>query len=129
MAAVDALLDTSILIDMSRGREPAIKWLQEQSETVFGLPVLVCMEFVDGARDTAERERTLKMIGQYPTIHLTPADSAWAQEQHAKYKLSHNVGILDCLIASSAMRLVVPIYTLNIRHFSPLPDVEAIRPY
>jgi len=129
MATPDALLDTSILIDISRSNADAIGWLNNQRQTLFGLPVLVCMEFVDGARDSAERRKALELINRFPMIHLTPVDTGWAQQQHAKHKLSHNVGIHDALIAASAVRLAIPIYTLNLKHFSALSHVNTVRPY
>jgi hypothetical protein len=129
MAPIQALLDTSVLVDLWRGSPAAVRWLQGQRTTVFGLPVLVCMEVVDGARDARERQQAIKLLRPYPVVHLIAADSAWAHEQHAQFKLSHNVGIIDALIGSAAARLAVPIYTLNTRHFTPLPSVTSYRPY
>jgi len=37
--------------------------------------------------------------------------------------------MIDALIAAPAARLSVPLYTLNLKHFQALPDVEALRPY
>jgi predicted nucleic acid-binding protein len=130
VTTIDALFDTNILIAIWRGDAQAQAWLPTLPSTmVIGLPVLVAMELLDGARDTAEQRRATKMIDLYPIVYVEQQDSLWAQTQHAKYKLSHNVGILDALIASAAARLKIPIYTLNTKHFSPLPDVTAIRPY
>jgi hypothetical protein len=126
---MDALLDTSILIDVSRGHLAALHWVEQHQETIFGLPVLVCMEYVDGVRDAQERRQALRLISQYPIVPLTENDSIWAQQQHAEFKLSHSVGIIDALIASPAARLAVPIYTLNIKHFAPLPGVTTFKPY
>jgi predicted nucleic acid-binding protein len=129
MSEVQALLDTSILIDLWRGNPPALQWIRSNSSIVFALPVIACMELVDGARNVAERQQAVKLLQPYPVVHISPVDSAWAQAQHAQYKLSHNVGIGDVLIASAAARLSVPLYTLNTRHFTPLPGVTVVKPY
>ncbi|MGF1506032.1 MAG: type II toxin-antitoxin system VapC family toxin [Anaerolineae bacterium] len=126
---VDALLDTNILIDLLRGSSDAATWMQSQTSTVFGIPVLVSMELVNGVENARERQQVQQTVAAYPVIHLTADDSMWAQTQHAAYKLSHNVGIIDALIAAPAKRLSVPIFTLNLKHFAPLPDVRAIKPY
>lgn len=42
-------------------------------------------------------------------------------------RLSHGVGFLDSLVAATSHDL--PIATLNLKHFEPLPDVRARRPY
>jgi predicted nucleic acid-binding protein len=129
MASIQALLDTGILIDLWRGKSQALAWLESQKATTFGLPVVVCMELVDGTRNNRERERAVKLLANYPIIHLTITDSAWAKAHHTSYRLSHNVGILDALIAAPAVRLRIPMYTLNVKHFAPLPDLQVINPY
>jgi predicted nucleic acid-binding protein len=129
MTSVQGLLDTSVLVDLWRGNSTALLWLRSfPPGSRLGLPVLVSMEFIDGVRNAAERKQATKFLEPYPVIHLAEADSVWAQKQHAQFKLSHNVGIIDALIAAPAFRLGVPIYTLNTKHFTPLPDVGAIKP-
>jgi predicted nucleic acid-binding protein len=126
---VDGLLDTSILVDLLREQAACLNWMQTQASTQFALPVLVHMELIDGAGNAAERQSVQKALAVYPVIHLTTEDSIWAQQQHAVHKLSHNVGIIDALIAAPARRLQVPIYTLNVKHFKPLLGVKVIKPY
>ncbi len=131
MASITALLDTSVVVDISRQIPVAVTWLQSQRQTqaVFGLPVVVCMELIDGARNNAEKRHAMQVLRPFSIIHILPSDSEWAYRQHAQFRLSHSVGILDALIAAPAARLGVPIYTLNTKHFTPLPDVTAIKPY
>jgi len=64
------------------------------------LPVLVSMEFIDGALDTQDLKNIKQLITPYPIVPITPADCIWAQTQHMRYRLSHNVGIIDALIAA-----------------------------
>jgi predicted nucleic acid-binding protein len=45
------------------------------------------------------------------------------------FTLSHGVGIMDCLIASVSYRLQVPLYTRNLKHFTPLLGALAQTPY
>lgn len=87
------------------------------------------MELVEGVRDNQELAHLNRLLADYETVLLTPADCVWASEQHRKFRLSHSVGMIDALIASSAVRLRIPIYTLNLKHFKSLPGVNAIRPY
>jgi predicted nucleic acid-binding protein len=126
---IDALLDTNIVIEISRRVPEAVKWMGEHSDTSFALPVLVYMEMIDGVQNSEDKVRVLKVMKTFAVIHLTEDDSRWAQGQHAAFKLSHGVGIGDALIAAPAARLKVPIYTLNTKHFAPLSDITAVRPY
>jgi predicted nucleic acid-binding protein len=53
----------------------------------------------------------------------------WAMDQQEKFALSHNVGMNDCLIASISYRLQLPLYTTNLKHFIPLLNNLAQKPY
>ena len=55
-------------------------------------------------------------------------DLNWAMQQLRQYRLSHNVGILDCLIAAPAHRLQIPLYTRNLKHLEPLLGTLAQQP-
>ncbi len=126
---IDALLDTTVVVDLARNQPDAVGWMQSQAQTRFGLPVPVAMEMVQGTLNTTELKHTQSILAQYAIVHLTNADSTWAQTQHTNYWLSHNVGIIDALIAAPAARLSVPLYTLNLKHFQSLPGVKTVRPY
>jgi len=59
----------------------------------------------------------------------SPEDFDWAIRQALRLRLSHNVGPMDCLIASSAHRLGLPLYSRNLKHFAPLLGNLARAPY
>jgi predicted nucleic acid-binding protein len=118
---MDALLDTSVLIDLWRKHPPALSWAEAQRELVVGIHILVAMELVEGVRNNQELAHLDRLLAGYEVEYLAPSDCAWASEQHRRLRLSHGVGLLDALIASSAVRLSVPLYTLNLKHFQPLP--------
>jgi predicted nucleic acid-binding protein len=126
---MDALLDTSVLVDLWRRHPAALSWAETQRELVIGIHVVVGMELVEGVRDNQELAYLDRLLAGYEVVYLTQSDCAWAREQHRRLRLSHGVGLLDVFIASSAVRLDIPLYTLNLKHFQPLPEVKAIRPY
>lgn len=49
--------------------------------------------------------------------------------QLARFYLSHGAHLQDVMIASVAARLAVPLYTLNVKHYEPLPGLRVVRPY
>jgi predicted nucleic acid-binding protein len=62
--------------------------------------------------------------------YLTRADMDWAMQQLERYRLSHGVEMNDCLIASVAHRLQVPLYTHNLRDMRVLlKETLVIKPY
>jgi predicted nucleic acid-binding protein len=62
-------------------------------------------------------------------MYLTEDDMQWAMKQLTTFYLSHNVGMMDCLIAAPSYRLNLPLYTRNLKHISPLLDTLAHQPY
>jgi predicted nucleic acid-binding protein len=53
----------------------------------------------------------------------------WAREKLLKHRLSHNIDAFDCLIAAPSYRLQFPLYTRNLKHFTPLLGKLAQQPY
>lgn len=46
-----------------------------------------------------------------------------------RLRLSHGVTVNDCLIASVAHRLQIPLYTHNLKDMTPLIGELAVKPY
>jgi predicted nucleic acid-binding protein len=65
----------------------------------------------------------------FERIDPLPEDFDWAIQRALKFKLSHNADMMDCLIASAAYRLNLPLYTSNLKHFLPLLGSLARKPY
>ena len=87
------------------------------------------METVEGARNNAERARIVRFLRQFYMEHPTSDDNNWAMLQFSRFYLSHKIDMQDIMIASVAVHLAVPLYTLNIKHYAPLPDVDERHPY
>ena len=50
-------------------------------------------------------------------------------QQLERLQFSHHIGKDDCLIASVAFRLKVPLYTHNLKDMAPMLDSLAVKPY
>ncbi len=51
------------------------------------------------------------------------------QVKHTHLKLSKNLGILDALIASTAVGAGETLATFNVKHFKSVPGLTIIQPY
>jgi predicted nucleic acid-binding protein len=125
---VNGLLDTAIIIDLLRGYPPAVLWLQGQQQAL-GLSPVVWLEVLDGVTNRKDQERAVKLLGHFLRIEVMPTDFDWAIREALALRLSHNVDMMDCLIAASAHRLEVPLFTRNLKHFQPLIGPLAQQPY
>ena len=126
---MEALVDTSILIDLHRGYPLALTWLQANPTLSLGITPMVYMEVMLGVENKAAQNRAVAFLKHFQLIYLTFEDQAWASEQFQMYRLSHNVGVVDCLIAAPCYRLQLPLYTRNLKHFTPLLGTLAVQAY
>jgi predicted nucleic acid-binding protein len=125
----DAVLDTSVLIDLLRGFPPASEWFESRGRRRIAITPVVWMETVQGARDAARRSQAIRLLRQFHVEHPTEDDNRWAMRQIARFHLSHGVQLQDAMIASVAVRLAIPLYTRNLKHFLPLPSLDPQKPY
>lgn len=125
----DAILDTSILIDLLRAFPPATSWFAGLGRQRLAITPVVWMETIQGATDQIKRAQAIRFLRQFRIEHPTEDDNRWAMRQTASFHLSHGVHLQDAMIASVAARLAVPLYTANLKHFQPLPSVNASKPY
>lgn len=125
---IDAVLDTSILVELLRQSPDALQWAQKNQNRRYTITPIVWMETVQGARNKIERQQIMRFLRTYHIEHSTAADNYWAMLQLSRFHLSHGVELADVMIASVAARLGVPLYTLNIKHYAPLP-LNSQKPY
>lgn len=122
------IADTNILIDLHRNNPAAKAWFAQYQD--IAITVITWLEVMEGSRGKAGQAHDLQIIAQFSFEYLTHADQQWAMSQVLKYRLSHGVSFKDCLIASVAYRVQVPLYTMNVKDFLPLLGSKlVIKPY
>jgi tRNA(fMet)-specific endonuclease VapC len=125
-----ALIETTILVDFLRRSADAADYL----DAVRLNASLICSavtkaELVVGARTGAELRAIDQLVDRFEVEAITAADSVRSLNWLRKYYHSHGVGFHDCLLGAAAVRLRLPVATLNEKHFKALPGVKVIRPY
>ena len=125
------LLDTTVLIDLSRGSIVAANFVDDchKAQTPLFISVISAMELIFGCHDKAEVKKIKKLIADFTLLHLSPAESAQAYELMLMYSKSHNLAIPDALIAATALVHNLELATDNERHFKMIPDLNINRPY
>jgi hypothetical protein len=122
------LLDTDILIDVQRQHAPALAWFAGLT-TLPAVPGLVVMELIQDAQNTAQVREALKLVAPLPVVWPTPTDCQRALHDFTAYHLSHNLGLLDALIAACAVGLSATLCTFNVKHYRVVPDLIMTQPY
>lgn len=123
------LLDTDIMIDVLRKYPPALAWLASLGSTELVLPGLVVMELVQGCRNKAEQDQLLRDVGGYRTAWPSANACDRALQDFVSFRLSHNLGLLDALIAHTAIELGAPLHTFNQKHYAAITALTTVQPY
>jgi predicted nucleic acid-binding protein len=123
------LVDTDIMVDIMRRHPPAVAWLDSLGAEVVGIPGLVAMELLQGCRNREEQQQLEGFLRSYQRYWPSQPDCARAFDDFAAYHLSHSFGILDALIAETALGLGVQLASFNTKHYGVLTTLQTIQPY
>lgn len=125
------LLDTTVLIDLSRGNIDAADFVDAAFHS--GIPLFVsvisAMELITGCRTKAEVQKVERLLADFVLIHLSPLASAKAYTLMLDYAKSHGLTIPDALIAATAITQGLELVTDNDRHFGMIPNLAVQRAY
>ncbi len=73
--------------------------------------------------------QALRIVAPLPIIWPTEADCNRALADFTAYHLSHNLGLLDSLIAACAVGRSATLCTFNAKHYRVIPDLVMVQPY
>ena len=103
------MVDTDILIDVGRGDDVAIAYL-ERLET--GLPLAISaitqMELIIGCQNKKELRSTERFLKRFEILSLNEHISNIAVDLLREYRLSHGLLIADAIIAATAIFFDLP---------------------
>jgi predicted nucleic acid-binding protein len=108
---------------------PAVQWLNNLNDTPIVISGFAVMELIQGCRSQADQRRVMKLIESYEVHWLDAEGCDQAPALFAAYRLSHNLGMIDALIAQTAIGLEVPLATFNQKHYTAVPRLKTVQPY
>jgi len=111
------LCDTNILIEFYRGRADVKEIFSAVGVSNLAVSVVTVGELFFGARDKRELRSLREHISLLKQIPIDEDISALYLSLLEKYALSHRLSVPDALIAATALRHALPLYTLNIKDF------------
>lgn len=123
------LIDTDVAVDVWRGLPQAGEWLARLTREQIALPGYVVMELVEGCRSKAELRLLNTRIRGVPIVWPPPIVCDNALTDFARLRFSHGIGLLDMLIAHTAMDLGFPLHTFNQKHYAGIAGLATIQPY
>lgn len=124
-----ALIDTNILIDHLRGKSSSTDFLKSliMDETKLVCSVITNIELIAGMRIGEEKQiRALLQIFEEIPVDIAVSDIAG--EYMNIFMKSHGITVGDAILAATAKRRGITLYTLNAKHF-PMNDIKIEVPY
>ena len=127
-----SLLETTILIDYFRRLQKAIDYLDslrnKGSEIL--VPQIVSAELFFGCRNAQEEKEIENFLSSYVVIiNLSIEMMKKGAELKRTYGKSYECGLIDMLIASTALIKNAKLVTLNIKHFQMIEGLSVVKPY
>jgi predicted nucleic acid-binding protein len=121
------ILDTTVILHLFRKYPPAVQWLNTANR--YGVTTISWLEVMEGTSNKINQADCKTLLSQFDLLYPSSIDQDWAMQQLEKFQFSHHVGKDDCLIASVAYRLQIPLYTHNLKDMQPLLGNLVIKPY
>ena len=118
------LVDTDILIDYFREYPQAVDFIETNIDRVMVSSISVA-ELYQGVRDGKEREALDAFMSAVSILSVDETIGKKGGLYRREFRLSHNSGLADCLIAATASQHGIALKTLNVKHYPMLEEVEA----
>ena len=117
------LCDTNILIEFYKGNNGVLETLNRAGLDNLGVSIVSIGELYFGAKDKRELAKLQKHLSVLKQFELDTETSNIFLELMREFVLSHKLSVPDGLIAATAIRHNLPLFTLNIKDFHYLPGL------
>ena len=122
------IVDTTVILHYFRKNAIAQAWVNSQPVQL-STTSITWMEVMEGASGKVNQARGKTILSMFDLLYITSLDQQWAMQQLEQFQFSHHISMNDCLIASVAHRLQIPLYTHNLKDMTPIIGNLAVKPY
>jgi predicted nucleic acid-binding protein len=132
LALCKKLIETTILVDYFRKKQNAIDYLEsiEKRGYMLLVPQIVAAELFYGCRNiTEEIELEQFLSTRITVVKLADDIMKMAGALKRQYGKAYECGLIDMLIAATALIENVPLVTLNRKHFQMIAGLSIEKPY
>ena len=118
-----------MLIDVQRHHPSAVEWYASLPPGSFTLPAHALMELYRNAKNQQHTLGVDRLTFFLPLIWPSDIEYLQAVKNFRPLHLSHGLGLVDALIAATALSLNAPLCTFNLKHFRHITGVVTEQPY
>lgn len=120
------LVDTNILIEIYRDNQSIIERVRHIGQGNIAISAVTSAELIFGARNKKEMQVIQKDLKKLTVINIEADISVRFIQLIENFSLSHKLSLPDALIAATAICRNLPFYTLNIKDFIFIKEIELI---
>jgi predicted nucleic acid-binding protein len=117
------LIDSDVLIDISRGKQVAREYVDSLPEG-WAISQVSALELIVGALDKRDLENIDIFLSAYVVLPLQESTGKRAYELLKLYAKSHGLHVFDSLVAATAMEEDLTLVTKNRRHFGAIKGLR-----
>lgn len=118
------LCDTNILIELFKDNEAIKTELRQIGFNELAVSIITTGELYFGARNKVELAKIQKRLALLKQVEIDPEVSAIFLDLMGRYVLSQRLSLPDALIAATALRHDLSLYTLNLKDFKYIPGLK-----
>ncbi len=122
-------LDTDVMLDILKGHEPAVAWLESLEEDTFALSGYVIMELMMACRTQEEVDTLYEMLEPFWVVWPSEDTSNDAMLNFSQRHREQKLGLLDALIGEGALEHEGTLCTLNPSRYKAIEGLHAVEPY
>ena len=123
------LIDSDVLIDLSRGKQAAREYVDALPEG-WAISQVSALEVIVGARDKRDLANIDTFLSAYQVVPLGGSTGNRAYQLLKKYAKSHGLHVFDSLVAATAIEEGLTLVTRNRRHFGVIEGLRLeVPPY
>jgi predicted nucleic acid-binding protein len=117
-----SLIDTDVMIDLSRENADAANYLDSLSDPA--ISIVTAQELIVGARDKRDLNAIDSLVSAYRVIHIDAAIGQLAYELLKRYAKSDGLRTFDSLIAATAIEQDCALVSRNRKHFAMIEGLR-----
>jgi tRNA(fMet)-specific endonuclease VapC len=117
------LVDTDILVDISRNNEAAMDFL-DRLDGSWSMSIITALELIVGARNKKEVIQIDQLVAVYSAIPLTAEIGNSSYGLLRQFAKSHGLRVFDSLIAATAIEENLTLLSKNKKHFQMITDLN-----
>lgn len=117
------LVDTDVLIDISKGNANAADFLDNLTGDVF-ISRITTMELIVGAWNKREQITVESFIARFKVQEISESTGQLAYDLVKQLAKSHGMTLADALIAATALADGLTLVSRNEKHFRPVKGLQ-----